>query len=143
METLTPQLTAYALTSTILGVHLILLAFWTGSVRVMRKQYVNPEDATLNKAPQVEADHPDVQRVKRAHMNALENAIPFFIIGALFVLTGASKSGAQIYFYTFLSVRLLHTVFYLWGKQPFRTLCFAIGALATLGMAAQVIRAIL
>jgi uncharacterized MAPEG superfamily protein len=130
----------YALTSAILGSHLLLLAFWTGTVRALRKQYVNPEDAKLNKAEQGD-EHEDVLRTKRAHQNALENAVPFFVIGALYVATGATKSGAQIYCYTFLAMRVLHSVFYLRSMQPFRTISFAIGALAVLGMAVHVIRA--
>jgi glutathione S-transferase len=136
-----PAFLTYALTSTILGLHLLALALWTGSVRVMRRTWVNPEDARLNKGAEAEVDHADVQRVKRAHMNALENAIPFFVVGLLYVLTGASAMGAMIYFYTFLGARLLHSVFYLWGRQPFRTMMFGIGVLAIIGMGFQVIKA--
>jgi len=134
--------TIYALCAAILGAQLILIAFWTGTVRVKRKVYINPEDATFNKADQGD-DHPDVLRVKRAHQNALENAVPFFAIGALYAATSPSKTAALAYMGTFTVVRVLHTFFYLGGKQPFRTLCFAIGALATLGMAQHVIRAAL
>ena len=130
----------YALVSAILAIHLLLLAFWTGTVRALRKQYPNPEDAKLNKAERAEADHEDVQRVKRAHTNALENAVPFFVIGALYAATNPSTTGVQAFFFTFLAMRLLHSVFYLWGKQPFRTASFAIGALATIGMGVHVIR---
>ena len=131
----------YAITATILGVHLLLLALWTGTVRVKRKQWVNPEDATLNKGENTEVDHPDVARVKRAHQNAIENFIPFLVIGALFVTTRPSATAAMVYFGTFAAVRLLHTVFYLTQKQPFRTLTFGIGVLCTFGMAFHVLRA--
>jgi hypothetical protein len=33
----------------------------------------------------------------------------------------------------------LHSIFYLAGRQPFRTMTFAIGALATMGMGVQVL----
>lgn len=135
-----PALKLYALVAAISSLHLILLALWTGTVRVRAKQWVNPEDAALNKGEQKDQDHPDVQRVKRAHQNALENAIPFFALGLLYALSGASKTGAQAYFFTFLGARLLHTVFYLWGRQPFRTLMFAVGVFAMIGMAVQIIR---
>ncbi|MEZ4297543.1 MAG: MAPEG family protein [Polyangiaceae bacterium] len=138
-----PALKLYALVSALVGVHVILLALWTGTVRTMRKQWVNPEDAKLNKGEVSEQDHPDVQRVKRAHMNALENALPFLAIGLVYALTAPSKVGAQAYFFTFLGARLLHTIFYLWGKQPFRTLMFAVGVLANLGMAVHVVRAVM
>ena len=130
----------YALAATILAVHLILLAFWTGTVRTLRKVYTNPEDAKLNKVEVATADHDDVLRAHRAHVNALENAVPFFAVGLLYAMTDPTKDGAMIYFAVFVAARVLHSVFYLWGRQPFRTLSFAIGALATLGMAVHVVQ---
>jgi uncharacterized MAPEG superfamily protein len=135
-----PALQLLALFSAILGLHLLALALWTGTVRAMKKKFVNPEDVALNKGTQVEAEHPDVARVKRAHQNALENAVPFFAIAYFYAATGPSKSGALIYFGTFTAARILHSVFYLWGRQPFRTITFAVGVLTTIGMAVQVIR---
>jgi len=133
-------LSLYALFATVLALHLLALALWTGTVRVMRKQFVNPEDAKLNKGESTEADHPDVQRVKRAHQNALENALPFFVVAYLYAGVAPSKNAALIYFGTFTAARLLHSVFYLWGRQPFRTLMFALGVAATIGMSVHVIR---
>ena len=130
----------YALTSAILALHLLLLATWVGTLRTLRKQYTNPEDKLVIKGTRVETDHDDVLRARRVHLNALENAVPFFVVGALYALTDPTKLGAQIYFFTFLGARILHSIFYLWGRQPFRTLSFAVGALATLGMAGHVIR---
>jgi glutathione S-transferase len=129
----------YALGSAILVLQLLALALYTGTVRVLRKKWVNPEDAKVNKGEHVDQDHEDVQRVRRAHYNLLENAVPFFVIGALYAATGAPHKGAVIYTATFVGVRLLHTVFYLLGIQPFRTIMFAIGVLACVGMAVQVL----
>jgi uncharacterized MAPEG superfamily protein len=131
----------YVLCSAILGVQLLLLALWTGTVRVLRKQWVNPEDARLGKGERTEADHPDVQRAKRAHLNALENAVPFFVIGLAYALLAPSQLAAQAYFWSFTLARLFHSLFYLLGLQPWRTLSFAIGVLSTFGMAFHVIRA--
>jgi uncharacterized MAPEG superfamily protein len=136
-----PALKTFALAGTVVALQLVLLALWTGTVRAMRKVWVNPEDAKLNKGEQADADHPDVLRVKRAHQNALENAIPFFAIGLLYALTNPSVGTAQAYFFTFMGARLLHSVFYLWGKQPFRTMMFALGVLCMIGMGVQVLRA--
>jgi glutathione S-transferase len=130
-----------ALTIAILGLHLLALASWTGSVRVMRKVYVNPEDARTLKGDAAEADHADVQRVKRAHQNALENFVPFAAIAYFYAQTNPSKTAAIAYFGTFAAARILHSIFYLWGRQPFRTIVFAIGSLATFGMGVHVIRA--
>jgi uncharacterized MAPEG superfamily protein len=133
----------FAFSAAILAVHLVLLALWTGTVRVKRKQWVNPEDAALNKGEAVPSDHADVLRVKRAHANALENAVPFFAVGALYVASGASRTGALAYCITFLVARVAHTFFYLGGKQPFRTMSFAVGVLCIFGMAFHVVRAAL
>lgn len=135
-----PSMQLYALFSTVVAIHLLVLAFWTGTVRVMRKSFVNPEDAKASKGTQVDQDHPDVARVKRAHQNALENAVPFFAVGFLYAAVAPSTNAALIYFATFTGARVLHSLFYLWGRQPFRTLAFAVGALATLGMAVHVVR---
>jgi glutathione S-transferase len=136
-------LKTYAIAATIVAVQMLLIALYTGTVRAQRKHWVNPEDAKLNKGANVEADHPDVKRVQRAHQNLLENAVPFFVVGLLYALTTPSKLGAQAYFFTFVGARLLHTVFYLGGKQPFRTLSFAVGVLVVLGMAVHVLRAVI
>jgi glutathione S-transferase len=138
---MTPSLKMYALAAAILALHLLALALWTGTVRVMKKRWINPEDAKLNKGELSEADDPAVQRVKRAHQNAIENAVPFFAVGFLYAATGPTQQGMTIYFGTFVAARILHSVFYLWGRQPFRTLMFAIGVLATIGMSVQVILA--
>ncbi len=136
----TPALNLFAICASIIGLHLLALAFWTGTVRAMRKTFVNAEDAKAFKADKsADAEHPDVARVKRAHQNALENAVPFFAIGYLYAMQGPTKDGAIIYFGVFTAARILHSVFYLWGRQPFRTMMFAIGALATIGMGVHVL----
>jgi glutathione S-transferase len=56
-------------------------------------------------------------------------------------MTRPSASAAMAYLGTFTAVRLLHSLFYLAQKQPFRTLSFAIGVLCTFGMAFHVLRA--
>jgi prostaglandin-E synthase 1 len=124
-----PALALFALTGSILAIHLLLIAFYTGAVRV------------LNKGEKVDVDHPDVQRVKRAHQNAIENFVPFLAVGLFFALTNPSITAAKAYFFTFLAMRVLHSIFYLWGRQPFRTMTFAVGALAMIGMGVQVIMA--
>jgi uncharacterized MAPEG superfamily protein len=133
----------YALCATLVCLHLLVLSGITGYVRTRRKVFVNPEDARATKGAEAEVDHPDVARVKRAHMNATENAVPFLALGLLYVMTGASEVGAQAYFFTYTGARILHSIFYLLGKQPFRTIFFSIGAIATAGLAYQVIAAVL
>lgn len=139
-----PAIQLYALTSAIIIVIMYGLGFWTAAVRASRRSVVNPEDVGVNPGSHVvEVEHPDVQRIKRAHTNAIENAVPFFAIGLLYALTAPGMTMARILFFGFLGFRLLHAVFYLAGKQPFRTLSFAVAAIINLVMVVQVIRAVL
>jgi glutathione S-transferase len=130
----------YAIATSVIALHLFALALYTGRVRNRHKQWINAEDAGFFKRDVSESEHPDVLRVKRAHANALENAVPFFAVAAVYASTAPSKNGALAYFGVFVAARLLHSIAYIWGKQPFRTILFAVGVLAVIGMAVHVIR---
>jgi len=136
-----PVLQLFALCCAVLVVTLYALGFFTAKKRADRKAVINPEDVKVNSGAQiVDAEHPDVQRIKRAHLNALENAVPFFVIGFLYTLTEPSMTMASVLFLTFVGIRLFHAIFYLSAKQPFRTASFAVGAIVNLVMVVQVIR---
>src|SRR5262245_41955598 len=93
-----PQFKSYAVAAAILTLNLIALAMYTASRRWLARTIVNPEDAAITPRPTVaDADDPAVQRIARAHRNALENIAPFLVIGLLYVLSGASQAGAKIY----------------------------------------------
>jgi uncharacterized MAPEG superfamily protein len=81
--------------------------------------------------------------VLRAHRNAADNTVIFFVLCALYVLTGASARGAQIYFGVFTGARILHTIAYLNELQPWRSISYAIGLFATLGLVVQVLMPVL
>ena len=139
-----PAFQLYALCSAFLILILYALGFDTAKVRADRKKVLNFEDVRINGgAVIVEIEHPDVQRVQRAHRNALENAVPFFAIGFLYTQTSPSMAMLQGLFGVFVAVRLLHAIFYLGARQPFRTISFAVGGLVNVIMAVQVIRAVL
>ena len=130
----------YAITASIVALHLLALAVYTAAVRGKHKVFVNPEDAKTFKGAPGEAEHPDVARVKRAHVNLIESAVPFFVVAFLYALTNPSTLGAQAYFWTFVVARLLHSVVYIAEKQPFRTILFIIAGLTIIGMAVHVLR---
>jgi glutathione S-transferase len=139
-----PVFQLYALCSSVLVVVLYGLGFLTAKTRAERKVVVNHEDTKVNGGASVQdAEHADVQRLKRAHINSLENAVPFFAIGLLYTMTSPSLALARGLFITFAAIRLLHAVFYVSAKQPFRTASFAVGALINLTMVVQVVRAVL
>ena len=138
-----PAFSLYALCSAILVVTLYAIGFWTAKVRNDRKAIVNHEDVKVNSgAAVVDVEHPDVQRLKRAHMNAIENAVPFFVIAFLYTQTSPSMTVARALFFTFVAIRVLHAIFYATAKQPFRTLAFTVGAIINLAMVVQVLRAV-
>ena len=138
-----PAFPLYAACCGVLIITMYGLAFWTAKTRAARKQVVNPEDIGVNPGSHVaEVEHPDTQRVKRAHINALENAVPFFAIGFLYTLTNPGLMTARILMLTFVGIRLFHALFYLNAKQPFRTLSFAVGAIINIVMVVQVLRAV-
>ncbi len=136
-----PAFPAYAVSVSVLVITLYGLAFHTAATRAMRKVTLNAEDVTVAPGSAVvEFEHADVQRIKRAHQNLLENAAPFFVVGLLYCLTAPSLAFAYGLFGVFVGVRVLHAVFYLSAVQPFRTGSFAVGALVNLIMVVQVLR---
>ena len=74
--------------------------------------FANPEDAKGAKG-KVKFDHPDVERVRRAHLNDLENVLPFLILCPLYLATGPAAATATTVIRVFAAARLLHTVVYL------------------------------
>merc|ERR1712063_145696 len=79
-------------------------------------------------------DLPD--RAMRAHYNAIENDVVYFLAATALVTSGADST-AQIILSTFYQVfRICHAVFYMLGKQPFRALSFLGGVLCCFTMLA-------
>lgn len=97
--------------------------------------FANPEDLPKG-VTEVNKDNDEVARIRRAHMNDIENILPFLTIGLLYTLTNPSAMIAIMLFRIFAAVRLLHTVVYAIYpiRQPARAICFFIGYLITLYM---------
>jgi glutathione S-transferase len=148
MDTLlgNPAFRTYAICSSILAVKMILSAFYTSAMRFRTKGFVNEEDARATGDPNVKAspiEAPAVAHALRIQRNDGENILPFFAIGLLYVLTGASPFGASVYLWTFTIARLAHTIVYTAQLQPWRAITFFVGVLCMFGMATQIIRAAL
>lgn len=138
-----PVFAAYALSAAVVVVTLYALSFLTAKTRADRKVVLNAEDAAINGGAKVaDAEHPDVARVQRAHRNLVENALPFFAIGFLYTMTAPSLTLARALFAVFALARVAHAVFYLQSRQPWRTISYALAALANLTMVVQVARAV-
>jgi glutathione S-transferase len=111
--------------------------------------YRSPEDTKrtpLNPNPSPEQLEPNekVERMRRIHMNDLEN-IPFFLLaGFLYVLTEPPLLLAQVLFYGYVATRLLHFLAYATARtHDTRAALWTPGSLIILYMAGRTLFAAL
>ncbi|MCA9635718.1 MAG: MAPEG family protein [Myxococcales bacterium] len=125
---------AYAICTLILCLNMTVLWLASGAVRGKTKTTPNPEDAKTVVKGSAVADEtpPEVARVLRAHTNTVVNTVPFLFVAQVYVAAGASGEMAWALIGTFTAARVLYSFFYLNGVQPWRTLIFGVGVLATL-----------
>lgn len=121
---------------------IFLICSHTKSVDFVLQAFANPEDAKTSKGKVVTND-PDVERVRRAHLNDLENIPLFFAIGFLYILTGPSVSLAVNLFRLIGISRIVHTLVYavVVIPQPARGLAWMGAYLPTWYMAVKVLLA--
>ena len=72
----------------------------------------------------------------------MANIVPFAILGLVYVLAGASGTAALVVFGIFALARLGHSLAYVAGKQPWRSIFFTIGGVATPVLVGLVVRSI-
>jgi uncharacterized MAPEG superfamily protein len=134
-----PAFVAYAITCVILSVNVLFLWGYSGFVRYQTKTVMNEEDAVRYGMPLAETDPPAVARVLRVHANAEASIYPFLVLGLVFVLAGGGVRTGAIIFGIFTGARLLHSICYLRGMQPWRTNFFSVGLLATVALIVAII----
>lgn len=135
-----PVFFAYAVSTVVLSLNILVLWNMSGGVRNTVKKTLNPEDAKAFGSNLVQEEPAEIARVLRAHRNTTDNTVPFLLLGAVFVALGPSALEAQIFFYGFTAIRLLYSFCYLKGIQPFRTISYGLGVLLTLGMIGDLCR---
>jgi len=120
------------------------MALLTAYRRLKYKAFANEEDTKIKdggpeKCP-VNPDHPLVERVRRCHLNDIEN-VPFFcLLGLLYVSSRPSYSEAAWHFRLFTVARLCHSLVYVTQlRQPLRGLTFITGFLTSVSMGVRVI----
>jgi len=126
-----PAIQPYVVSLLVLGANLLGLSNATAVTRGQAAEVINPEDQALNKKATVvyEAGNDRTARYRRAHRNALENT-PLFMISALVLtLMGTSATVGAALFYPYAVLRVLHSVCYVKGVQPFRTITFVLAFL--------------
>lgn len=121
-----PAFRLYSACAAILVIKMWITGNGTGLLRVIRKNYISGEDYTMvGSAPKPPDEQ--IERLRRAHQNDLENILPFLVIGFLYVLSGPSYSVARGLLVVFTISRVLHTIAYALGLQPWRTIIFEFG----------------
>ncbi|KAJ7329216.1 hypothetical protein JRQ81_015390 [Phrynocephalus forsythii] len=120
-------------------VKMMLMSVATAFFRMKNKAFANPEDVVRYGKEEIAKKYlrtdPDVERVRRAHLNDLENIVPFLFIGFFYSFSGAGLSTALLHYRIFLGSRIFHTVSYLVPlPQPCRALSWLAGYLVTFSM---------
>ncbi len=153
MDTLSPQNPLFA-TYLIAATLMILKAVgmsWLTVARMMSVKggFRSPEDlrkTPLNPSPRPAQLEPDerVDRIRRIHLNDLEN-LPFFLAaGFLYVLTQPPLLLAQALLYGYVVSRLLHFAAYLTARtHDTRATLWTIGSLILIFMTVRTLLAAL
>lgn len=143
-----PLFATYAIAASIM----ILKAWsmsWLTVARMLRANggFRSPEDMkktpmNANPSPEQLAPNESVERIRRIHLNDLEN-IPFFLAsGFLFVLTSPSLLLTQCLLYGYVITRLLHFAAYLTARtHDTRALLWTPGSLIIFYMTASTLYA--
>merc|ERR1712083_48388 len=129
---------AYAFYAVVVTVKFMSMAFFTARKRFATGTFISSEDATRPGTKTVLNE--DVERVRRAHQNDIENIVPFLFLGLLYIFTNPAYSSALLAFRVFVGARILHTIVYLNViPQPARALTFFTGVGVNLYLAYNII----
>merc|ERR1712055_884315 len=122
----------------VVTVKMVVTSFLTARQRFATGTFISSEDATR---PGTKTGlNEDVERVRRAHQNDIENIVPFLFLGLLYIFTNPAYATALLVFRLFAGARILHTIVYLNViPQPARALTFFAGLGVNYYMAYKVI----
>ncbi|XP_053694747.1 prostaglandin E synthase-like [Sabethes cyaneus] len=131
----------YIFWSAILVGKMLLMSVLTIMQRFRKKAFVNEEDIVTDKKLKLKFDDPDVERVRRAHRNDLENILTYFAIAFFYMLTNPDPWIAGTIFRAVAIGRIIHTVVYalVVVPQPTRLLAWLVPYAACLYMTAQTV----
>lgn len=145
-----PLFATYAIAASLMILKAVGMS-WLTVVRMMtvRSGFRSPEDlkrTPLNPAPHADQLAPDerVERIRRIHLNDLEN-LPFFLAaGFLYVLTEPDLLLAQMLLYGYVASRFLHFFAYLTARtHDMRATLWTVGSLILIFMTVRTLLAAL
>ncbi len=141
-----PIFSTYVIAASIMIIKVASMS-WLTVFRMMKVNggFRSPEDirkTPFNPNPSGKQLLPNdyVDRIRRIHMNDLEN-IPFFLVaGFLFIFTNPSLLLMQILMYTYVGTRILHFFAYLTGQiHDVRAALWTPGSLIILYMSFKIL----
>lgn len=134
-----PIVQTYFVYSGVLALKVLVMGPLTGRQRFIKKVFANEED--IKGKGVVKFDDPDVERIRRAHLNDLENIPVFWVLGALYLTTGPDPECATWLFRIYTAGRILHSLVYAVKPmpQPSRGIAFGVSSLITWYMGWKVV----
>nr|QST14971.1 mGST1-like protein [Diaphanosoma celebensis] len=137
-----PVFAAFCFYGAILCLKMIAIAVLTGRMRFRKMAFANPEDTVVKAGVKVRTDE-DVERIRRAHLNDLENILPFLLLAFLYVSIDPIPSSALIAFRMFTGARVIHSIVYAVFvlPQPARALSYIAGQAVNIYLAVSIILA--
>ncbi|XP_028174178.1 microsomal glutathione S-transferase 1-like [Ostrinia furnacalis] len=138
--TFSPIVQSFLFYSAVLALKMLVVTLLTSLTRIARGVYANPEDAKAAKG-KVKYDDPAVERVRRAHLNDMENIPVFWVLGALYLTTDPVAAWALLLFRAYTVSRIIHTIVYAVVPlpQPSRGLAFMVPYVIKWYMGAMVV----
>ncbi|XP_077356341.1 microsomal glutathione S-transferase 1.2 [Festucalex cinctus] len=138
---------AFSTYALIVILKMMFMAPLTTFYRFRKGSFATEEDVaykSVEERKKLLRTHPDVERVRRCHLNDLENVVPFVLVGLLYALSGPELPAALLHFRIFAGSRIFHTISYIGAfPQPCRALSFLVGVAATVSMAYNVLSKVL
>jgi len=141
-----PVFAGYAFYAAIVILKMFFVAVLTSRERLTRKIFSNPEDVSgftgikKDAAERIVLNDAGVERIRRNHLNDVENIPAFLFLGLLYVFVEPSTAVALWHFRIFAISRILHTICYQMAlPQPSRAACFTVGLLVCTSMAFQIL----
>ena len=132
----TPLLTIFSIVVIAESLKTLFLGTVGAFKRGQKLIFINQEDANWLGGKTVSHDLADPSaRICRAHRNNLENLIPFFILGFLYLLIGAHSYAGIAYFLLFFIGRIGHTYAYLNARPMLRRNMYSLAWLSMIAIA--------
>jgi len=124
-----PVIRSFITSCLILIAKMLLMSVLTARKRILTKSFASPEDTPIGGRGSTTNANADVERIRRAHLNDVENIPLFIFAGIIYILTNPTPIIAISIFYACAICRILHTLVYAVCvvPQPARGIAWGVG----------------